>query len=119
MMTHKEKDEFLMDMRESFKIEQEANDYFANTREYKLDEEAERRRMWSFNEHDAVNNPDHYQSNSDIEAIDVIEAFVPDPHSAYMANVLKYVMRHMNKNGKQDLEKAQWYLNRMIEDYDA
>ena len=101
MMTHKEKDEFLMDMRESFKIEQEAE------------------RWRELEEHDAVNHPSHYKSNNDIEAIDVIEAFVPDPYSAYMANVLKYVMRHMNKNGKQDLEKAQWYLNRMIEDYDA
>lgn len=29
-------------------------------------------------------------------------------------NVIKYVVRHAQKNGKQDLEKAKWYLEEMI-----
>ncbi len=30
-------------------------------------------------------------------------------------NVIKYVLRWKNKDGLQDLKKALWYLNRMIE----
>jgi hypothetical protein len=67
---------------------------------------------------DPVNHPSHYKSESGIEAVDVIEAFTPDVYSYYMGNVIKYVLRHMNKNQKQDLEKARWYLEAMIEDWD-
>lgn len=96
-MNEKERQEFLMDMRESMKLEAEVSEMF----------------------NDPVRSPKHYQSEDGIEAIDVIKAFVPDPHSYYMGNVLKYVMRHLQKNGKQDLEKARWYLDEMIEEYDA
>lgn len=68
--------------------------------------------------YDPVNHPVHYQANSGLEAIDVIDSFVPDNYSYYMGNVLKYVLRHVNKNQKQDLEKARWYLDKMIEDWD-
>jgi hypothetical protein len=30
-------------------------------------------------------------------------------------NVIKYVTRYKMKNGLEDLKKAQWYLNRLIE----
>ena len=30
-------------------------------------------------------------------------------------NVVKYVTRYKMKNGLEDLKKAQWYLNRLIE----
>jgi len=29
-------------------------------------------------------------------------------------NIIKYVWRYRYKNGVEDLEKAQWYLNRLI-----
>lgn len=32
-------------------------------------------------------------------------------------NVIKYVTRHRNKNGKQDIEKAIHYLQMILEDY--
>ena len=32
-------------------------------------------------------------------------------------NVVKYVTRHRMKNGLEDLHKAQWYLDRLIKDY--
>lgn len=68
-------------------------------------------------EDDPVNQPSHYKSDS-IEVIEVIDEFVPDPYSYYMGNVVKYVLRHGKKNNaKQDLEKARWYLNKMIEDW--
>ena len=68
---------------------------------------------------DMVNHPDHYISESGIETIDVIKAFtkdIKDPFSAYCTgNIIKYICRWPNKNGLQDLEKAQWYLNALIE----
>lgn len=36
----------------------------------------------------------------------------------FEGNVLKYIMRFANKNGKEDLLKAQHYLAYMIEHYD-
>lgn len=67
---------------------------------------------------DVVNHPKHYISESGIEAIDVIESFT-DGLVGYEAvetgNVLKYMLRWKNKNGVEDLKKAQWYLNRLIE----
>lgn len=31
------------------------------------------------------------------------------------ANIIKYITRHRRKNGLEDLKKAQWYLNRLIQ----
>jgi hypothetical protein len=61
-----------------------------------------------------VNHPDHYQSGK-IEAIEVIEAFFADDF--HLANVFKYTAR-CKKKGKEleDLKKAQWYLNRRIDE---
>lgn len=33
-----------------------------------------------------------------------------------IANVIKYVSRYKRKNGLEDLKKAQWYLNRQIQE---
>lgn len=68
-------------------------------------------------EKDMVNHPQHYKTESGLEAIDVIEAFT-DGLQGYEAvetgNVLKYICRWKKKNGLEDLKKAQWYLNRLI-----
>ncbi len=66
---------------------------------------------------DMVNHPPHYLKGN-MEVIDIIDNFTPDSYSYYMGNVIKYVLRHMNKQSpKQDLEKARFYLNKMIEDW--
>ena len=66
---------------------------------------------------DMVNHPPHYLKGG-MEVIDIIDNFTPDSYSYYMGNVLKYVLRHMHKQSpKQDLEKARFYLNKMIEDW--
>ena len=65
-----------------------------------------------------VSHPSHYQSESGLEVIDVIEAFTSDLkgiEATDTGNVLKYMCRKKNKNGLQDLEKAQWYLTHLIE----
>ena len=64
-----------------------------------------------------VTRPPHYQSNQGLEVIDVIEAFTEDLcgiEATDTGNVIKYICRWSKKNGLQDLEKAQWYLNHLI-----
>ena len=51
--------------------------------------------------------------------IQPIEFIVENDLSYREANVVKYVCRHKNKNGKQDIEKAIHYLEMILEDYDA
>jgi len=64
---------------------------------------------------DIINHPKHYKAANGIETIDVIEGFTGDPISWSMGNVIKYVCRWREKNGVEDLRKAQFYLNRLIE----
>lgn len=66
---------------------------------------------------DMVNHPPHYQSNSGIETIDVIKAFtegLSGIEAVCTANVIKYICRWKSKNGLEDLNKAKWYLDRLI-----
>lgn len=65
-----------------------------------------------------VSHPAHYQSETELEVIDVIEAFTFDLkgiEATDTGNVLKYMCRWKNKNGVQDLEKARWYLEHLID----
>tara|TARA_Y100000310_G_C20476836_1_gene712822 strand:- start:167 stop:472 length:306 start_codon:yes stop_codon:yes gene_type:complete len=67
-----------------------------------------------------VNSPDHYNSNT-IETIDLIrDSMESDEYRGYLkGNVFKYVSRCRYKekeNPLKDLLKAQWYLNKLIED---
>ena len=67
---------------------------------------------------DMVNHPNHYQTNSGLEAITVIESFTDEltgPACYLTGSVLKYMLRWRKKNGLEDLKKAQWYLNRLID----
>jgi hypothetical protein len=60
---------------------------------------------------DNVNQPAHYKVGG-IETIDFIEAKELDYH---LGNAVKYISRANHKgNRREDLEKAQWYLNRAI-----
>ncbi|SDC73120.1 Protein of unknwon function [Ectopseudomonas chengduensis] len=60
---------------------------------------------------DMVNHPPHYNGHpSGLECIEVTELL---PFN--LGNAFKYVFRHRSKNGREDLEKARWYLNRELE----
>lgn len=66
---------------------------------------------------DMVSHPPHYQSETGMEVIDVIEAFTFDLkgiEATDTGNIIKYICRWKNKNGLQDLEKAKWYLEHLI-----
>jgi hypothetical protein len=65
---------------------------------------------------DLVNSPAHYQSASGIECIEAIKAQMSgEEYSGYLrGNVVKYLWRYQQKGGKQSLEKARWYLDKLI-----
>jgi hypothetical protein len=45
----------------------------------------------------------------------MIESVTGGGFEAYLqGNILKYLCRYKYKNGVEDLEKAKWYLNRLI-----
>ena len=68
---------------------------------------------------DNVNKPPHY-NQSGIECIDAIQAATGDGFEYYLqGNIIKYLWRYRYKNGIEDLRKAQWYLNKLIEVNDA
>lgn len=66
---------------------------------------------------DMVNHPPHYISETGLEVIDVIEAFtfnLSGIEATDTGNVIKYICRWKEKNGIEDLKKAQWYINHLI-----
>ena len=64
---------------------------------------------------DPVNRPAHYTSGG-IECIDAMQAAfgVEAVKDFCLCNAFKYLWRHRNKNGVEDLKKCRWYLNRLI-----
>lgn len=85
--------------------------------------------------YDIVHKPKHYMlfEEQGIEVRDVIEKLVLKVKEAplmpwYRENslfesdyvqMMQYLMRFMDKNGLEDLKKANWYLNKLIEAYEA
>lgn len=61
-------------------------------------------------------NPAHYQKGG-VECIEAIEASMsPEAFKGFLkGNCIKYLYRYENKNGSEDLKKAQWYLERLID----
>ena len=64
---------------------------------------------------DAVNHPAHYTSG-EIQCIDAIRASMSklEYEGFLKGNLIKYTWRYRNKGGLQDLQKANWYLDRLI-----
>ena len=67
---------------------------------------------------DVVNNPQHYNTGN-IECIEAIqESMSPEAFKGYLkGNTMKYLWRYDYKGkASEDLEKAGWYLNRLIKE---
>lgn len=65
---------------------------------------------------DAVNHPPHYTQGG-VECIDALQAAtinLSGIEAVCTANAIKYLWRWKQKNGKQDLEKARWYIEKLI-----
>ncbi|MFY8071544.1 MAG: DUF3310 domain-containing protein, partial [Pirellula sp.] len=64
-------------------------------------------------------NPSHYKQGS-IECIEAIKAALGVGFIAYLwGNILKYLWRWPKENGIEDLKKARWYLDRLIQEEEA
>jgi hypothetical protein len=88
-------------------------------------------REYILDKYNVVDNPKHYMlfEEEGIEVRDVIEKlvakldkktgkgeFVYSPLFAPdYVQLMQYLMRFMDKNGVEDLRKARWYLDKMIE----
>ena len=61
-------------------------------------------------------NPDHYKSKSKETIERLQDNLTQGEFKGYLkGNILKYLDRYEHKNGVEDLNKANWYLNKLIE----
>ena len=68
---------------------------------------------------DMVDSPPHY-NQAGIECIDAIVAATGECFEYYLqGNIMKYVWRYRYKNGTEDLKKARWYLDKLIEEVEG
>jgi hypothetical protein len=75
-----------------------------------------RRKKMRNNSSDPVEHPAHYTAG-DVECIDALMSAVAGmggPEAVLTAHVIRYMWRWGRKNGAQDLNKARWYLDRLI-----
>ena len=66
---------------------------------------------------DMVNHPPHY-TRGGVECIDALAsatAGLEGLDAVCTANAIKYLWRWKQKNGVEDLRKAQWYIAKLIE----
>ena len=68
---------------------------------------------------DNIIRPNHYASDKGFEVFDVQEAFIHElkgMSANYWCNIVKYILRFQKKNGVEDLKKAKYYLEKLIEE---
>lgn len=73
----------------------------------------------SVNTSDNIISPNHYTSDKGFEVFDVQEAFIHElkgMSASYWCNIVKYILRFQKKNGVEDLKKAKYYLEKLIEE---
>lgn len=83
----------------------------------KIVEENEKRVTTENN--DNIIRPNHYASDKGFEVFDVQEAFIHELKgmaASYWCNIVKYILRFQRKNGVEDLKKAKYYLEKLIEE---
>jgi len=71
---------------------------------------------WTMTSHSDAINPSHYKQG-EIECIDALAAATANLkgiEAVCTANAIKYLWRWKQKNGAEDLKKAQWYINRLL-----
>lgn len=104
----------LVDEKEILKECQEFEEQLKKKEEIRLKAKEEAKEYMEKN--DKVNHPSHYQTAGGIEVIEYIASLLGDNVKAYyLGNVIKYISRFDKKNGIEDLEKARFYLNKIIE----
>lgn len=68
---------------------------------------------------DNVNSPAHYTEHCDFQCIETIEIAFGIRMTFYfcLVNAYKYIWRNKAKNGREDLDKAEWYTQRAMNYY--
>ncbi len=69
---------------------------------------------------DNVNHPAHYTQGG-VECIEALKAATVHKkgiEAICVANVIKYLWRYEEKNGKEDIKKAKWYLEYLLKELD-
>jgi hypothetical protein len=91
--------------------------------------------FWTKPQYDTVSKPKHYMlfPEKDIEVRDVLAVLadkikmsdnrvplweIAPLFEADYVQLMQYLMRFMDKNGVEDLKKARWYLDKLIDAYD-
>ena len=65
---------------------------------------------------DKINKPNHYHKNNiDVIKFSELQFSKLELQGFYRINVLKYVTRFDRKNKVEDLEKAKFYINKLID----
>lgn len=104
-------------------LKEAIDDWFKKDSPYMTEEE-----FWIEGPYNVVDKPKHYMLFEDqgIEVRDVIEKLVckfsPQESGMFIADyvqMMQYLMRFMDKNGVEDLKKARWYLDKLIDSYDS
>lgn len=70
---------------------------------------------------DNVNHPSHYTQGG-IECIDAIKAAtvgLTGIEAVCAGNAVKYMWRWKFKNGAEDIRKAMWYLEKLLEEVES
>ena len=68
-----------------------------------------------------VHHPAHYNQGK-VECIDAMAAATVNKRgieAICVSNVIKYLFRYETKNGLEDVKKAQFYLNRLVDELEA
>ncbi len=83
--------------------------YYAHAKESLTDDEY----LGCKNSDDPVNHPSHYTQGK-VECIDAMEqALGTEVVKGFcLGNTYKYLWRHADKNGDEDIKKAVWYFSR-------
>jgi hypothetical protein len=92
--------------------------------------------FWTEGKYDVVSRPQHYMLFQDkgIEVRDVLAKLadkikmsdnrvplweIAPLFEADYVQMMQYLMRFMDKNGVEDLKKARWYLDKLIDSYES
>lgn len=69
-------------------------------------------------EEDKINHPLYYGGDTTYETIKVLKAWmtVEEYHGFMLGNTIKYLSRWGKKGGVEDLKKAKWYLDKLLEE---
>lgn len=70
---------------------------------------------------DMVCHPAHYNQGN-VECIDAMAAATVNKRgieAICVSNIIKYLWRYEAKNGLEDVKKAQFYLNRLVDELEA